>query len=348
MKHINEIGRGLLLATACVSCQTNAPGLCYGGGLVDLCTTSEESSGSPVDAPTDSPTAASSSSESGSPVTDASSGSQPDLTTGTTAAPEDSTSSETTAPPPTDETNGPMTGTCGSTKLLCEDFVYVADDELKPEDGWIPDIDIGTGRMHVVSPGLAFAGHPGSDVGHAVRLEEAIQEGPRRYHEELTDGKLFVAFTLNVDPGGPAYSRRLLGITTPGGRCGTVVVQSDRAIGGKGDHLALGLDVASGVDLEFTSAYTLSPNVTYTVVFEKDLVDAEMQLYLLESDTPIPDWPPTPLLPATYFCDPVSNGIALGNAAFGLEPFEVNADGLRTTLDGIRVAKAWSDLWLPE
>jgi hypothetical protein len=262
---------------------------------------------------------------------------------------DDSTTSGTTSVP--DDPIGepvPLPRGC-SPKLLCEDFDYPPGD-LENTYGWVPDKDVGGDVMQVVDPGVSFPGHPGDGVGYGLRLEKGAQEGPRRYLPVLSEGKMFVSFTINVEPSGPALSRQLLGITSAGieGRCGTLVVQSDRAIGGAGDNLAIGLDVTSNPDLESTSPYKMSPYLNYTVVYEKDITEGLMQVYLLEPNTPIPDWPPTPLLMAHYSCDPVSNGVALGNLAFGPGSLETTDDGLRATIDGIRVATSWEGLWTPE
>lgn len=80
-------------------------------------------------------------------------------------------------------------------QLLTEDFSYTAG-QLATANGWTAH-SAGVNPITVTSPGLSFAGHPGSGVGNAVTMANTGEDINRSF-TAVTAGSVYMSFLVNL------------------------------------------------------------------------------------------------------------------------------------------------------
>jgi hypothetical protein len=82
-------------------------------------------------------------------------------------------------------------------QLLTEDFTYTTG-QLLSANGWTAYSGAGTNALTVTSPGLTYAGHPGSGVGNAVTMTTSGEDANRPFSSAITTGTAYVSFMVNI------------------------------------------------------------------------------------------------------------------------------------------------------
>ncbi len=82
-------------------------------------------------------------------------------------------------------------------QLLTEDFNYSAG-TLLSANGWTAHSGAGTNAITVTSPGLTYAGHPGSGVGNAISMTTSGEDDNKTLSAPVTSGTAYASFMVNV------------------------------------------------------------------------------------------------------------------------------------------------------
>jgi hypothetical protein len=80
---------------------------------------------------------------------------------------------------------------------LTEDFSYTAG-TLLTANGWLAHSGAGTNAITVTSPGLTYAGHPGSGVGNAISMTTSGEDDNKLLSAPITSGSAYASFLVNV------------------------------------------------------------------------------------------------------------------------------------------------------
>ncbi|MFM7672274.1 MAG: beta strand repeat-containing protein [Bacteroidota bacterium] len=80
-------------------------------------------------------------------------------------------------------------------QLLTEDFTYTAG-QLLTANGWTAH-SAGVNPITVTTPGLSYAGHPGSGVGNGVTMANTGEDVNRAY-TAVTSGSVYMSFMVNL------------------------------------------------------------------------------------------------------------------------------------------------------
>ncbi|NOT51007.1 MAG: fibronectin type III domain-containing protein [Chitinophagaceae bacterium] len=81
-------------------------------------------------------------------------------------------------------------------QLLTENFSYTAG-QLLTANGWTAHSGAGTNAITVTSPGLTYAGHPGSGVGNGVTMTTSGEDDNKTF-TAVTSGTVYISFLVNV------------------------------------------------------------------------------------------------------------------------------------------------------
>jgi len=84
----------------------------------------------------------------------------------------------------------------GWSQLLTEDFNYTAGQAITA-NGWTAHSVGGTNAILVTTPGLTYAGHPGSGVGNAVTLQSSGEDDNKSF-TAVTTGSVYMSCMINL------------------------------------------------------------------------------------------------------------------------------------------------------
>ncbi|MBL0146850.1 MAG: hypothetical protein IPP48_15130 [Chitinophagaceae bacterium] len=82
-------------------------------------------------------------------------------------------------------------------QVLTENFSYTAGQPITA-NGWTAHNAAGTNAITVTSPGLTYAGHPGSGVGNAVTMTTTGEDDNKALSSAITTGSAYTSFLVNV------------------------------------------------------------------------------------------------------------------------------------------------------
>lgn len=220
-------------------------------------------------------------------------------------------------------------------------------------DGWVKVRAANDGiSMH--SPGLSFAGYPGSDVGNAVRLSFGAAEESDVYVNNLDEpqdadftGDFYVAYMLQIEsfPAKGQFNRPVL-LTDWNDNGGALwmtgpTIRNRAAADAAEDDVVFGLRY-EGAEFQ-DSGFVPEVGKTYLIVMKHSVTDTdftndndEASLFVFEGDIPATE-PATPDLlyenvPDKY----MAKGVAL---------LETNSQRGAYIVDGVKVAKSWEELF---
>ena len=219
-----------------------------------------------------------------------------------------------------------------SQTLLEEDFGYPSGDSLVSH-GWLAHLSAGTNSILVISPGLVYAGHPGSGSGNAARLYQT-GEDVNRTIAVPGDADIYVSFLVRVQDATTSSSEHFLHLNI-GTHVGRIFVKKS------GEQIAFGASKSSEAATFTDAVYAL--NTVYLVVLRYTHVSGNdndvVRLFVMDSGVPAAEPDPT-LGPIT---------------SVGTEPLGITAVALRQggsvvtdiVVDGIRVGTSWNEAGLP-
>ncbi len=159
----------------------------------------------------------------------------------------------------------------GQAQLATNDFDLPAG-SLLTANGWTAHSGAGTNALTVVSPGLGYAGFPGSGVGNSVGFVASGEDAHRIFAVQST-GSVYAAFMVrlteaSVDPSGGYFFH--LGPDPIGSLFRARVFAKKDA----GNNVAFGVSKAltGAADIAYTP-FTYSLNTTYLIVVKYTIVD---------------------------------------------------------------------------
>jgi hypothetical protein len=222
--------------------------------------------------------------------------------------------------------------------FFTEDFDYTAGDALT-DHGWTAHSGGTTNTILVTSPGLAYSGYQGSGIGNAATLTTSGQDVNQQFIP-LTSGAIYAAVMVNITSAQTGDYFFHFGISnTTSIFLGRVFVKN-----ASNGNLAFGLSKSS-------------TNTTVVPVYS-DSIYATGTTYLLILKY---QFNPGTLDDSVYlFINPAINGfepapnLAHGTLTTGTDPANIGGIYLRQgsaslaaslTLDGIRIATAWSEIF---
>jgi hypothetical protein len=219
-----------------------------------------------------------------------------------------------------------------SQTLLQDDFEYPADDSLTSH-GWSAHASAATNPINVVTPGLSYAGHPGSGVGNAARLFGSGQDVNHSI-TGTTNADVFVSFLVLVNDATTGSDEYFLHLST-GTHAGKVFVRKT------GGMIAFGLAKSSDAAIFTDAVYSLGTEYLIALQYSHVSGSANDTARLFIAESGIPAKESAPVL------GPITSS--------GSEPSEINALALRQGLsavpdivvDAIRVSTSWNDAGLP-
>ena len=89
-----------------------------------------------------------------------------------------------------------ISATTGFGQVLTEDFSYTAGTFITA-NGWTAHSGAGTNAITVTTPGLTYAGHPGSGVGNCVSMTTTGEDDNKTF-TAITSGSVYTSFLINV------------------------------------------------------------------------------------------------------------------------------------------------------
>jgi len=227
-----------------------------------------------------------------------------------------------------------------STTLLEENIDYAAG-QLLTDNGWtIHGTDI-PNPITVTMPGLTALRHPGSGIGNAIQINTG-QDVSKAYTAQ-TSGSVYYSAMINVSNANAAILSDYLMAFQP--NVGINTFNGRLFINPSGSGFKMGVVKSTdGSNSNNTSTTVFSLNTTYTVVVKYTIVagtlNDEIKLFVLNPLISIPLTEPTPeftYLETTKADPPGIGAILLKQGAAATASTE--------TIDGIRVATTWSDLF---
>jgi hypothetical protein len=230
------------------------------------------------------------------------------------------------AAPSSFNVSGTESGNAVSSLLLSENFDYTAGDLLTAH-GWSAHSGAGTQSITVTS-GLSYTGYPGSGIGGAALVDNNGEDVNKTFAAQ-TSGTIYFSALINVTTAVDGYFIHLgTGTSTFGSR----VFMKPSANAGK---------VNFGFAYQSTAAYAATPtdfdlNTTYLVIVKYDFDGGNGSLWVLPSGVPASE--------ATAGTAEVgSSGTKLTTIdAIYLRQYNASEN---ITVDGIRVAQTWADLF---
>ncbi|MEX2189075.1 MAG: T9SS type A sorting domain-containing protein [Bacteroidota bacterium] len=220
-----------------------------------------------------------------------------------------------------------------SQTILLEDFNHPAGDALTSH-GWSAHGSAGTNTVTIVSPGLTYAGHPGSGAGNAARLYSTGEDVGRPI-SNLSDTDVYVSFLVFIQDATTSLAEHFLHLNTAT-HVGRVYVRRESG------KIAFGVAKATEASSFTESVYSL--NTVYLIVLrythQTGSDNDAVRLFVFESGTPSSE-------PTGATLGPVTSA--------GSEPSGITAIALRQggstvsdiIVDGLRVGTSWDEAGLP-
>jgi len=231
-----------------------------------------------------------------------------------------------------------LTANIYSQVLLEDNFDYTAGN-LLTDHGWVAHSDAGIDPIMVVSPGLSFAGHPGSGIGNAAHINQfgGSGEDDHKLFTSVTSGAVYTSFMVKQDDNDADgyFFHYSSNPHTPGEERATVWLRTTIGTGAQfGLSFGTGLAIFPGLD--FTIGETYFFVLKYEIVSGND--NDEVSLYIFDESAP-----PTNTEPGTPYIGPRQ-----ANGTTEINPGSINLrQHLATksiTIDGILVSTTWSDV----
>lgn len=220
-------------------------------------------------------------------------------------------------------------------------------------DGWVK-VRAANNGISLHSPGLSFAGYPGSDVGNAVRLSFGAANESDVYVNNLDEpqgadftGDFYVAYMLQIESFAAKgqFNRPVL-LTDWNDNGGAnwmtgPTIRNRAAADAADDDMVFGLKYGGK---EFVDSNVV-PEIgkTYLIVMKHSVTDTdftndndEASLFVIEGEIPATE-PATPAL--------VYSNLPDGLKAKGVAILETNSQKGAYIVDGVKVAKSWEDLF---
>jgi len=219
--------------------------------------------------------------------------------------------------------------------LLEENFDYTEGD-LITDHGWVAHSDPGTDPIMVVSPGLSFAGHPGSGIGNAAHLNVGNGEDVHKLFTPVTSGAVYTSFMVKQDDNdadGYFFHYSSNPHVSDEERA-TVWVRTTFS----GTNAQFGLSFGTGLAVYPGLDWTIGE--TYFFVLKYEIFDGadndEVSLYIFDESSP-----PTSTEPGAPYIGPrVANGTTEINP--GSINLRQHIATKNITVDGILVSTTWA------
>ncbi len=211
-----------------------------------------------------------------------------------------------------------------------EDFAYPAGDNLTSH-GWVAHSAGGTNPITVNDGGLTFPAYPSSGIGNAALLFGNSEDDHRLFESQSADS-VYMAFMVNAADNPNGYFLHFGTNPYSFNYRGRIYLE------GTNPNLEFGLAFATESPVVTANNYSLS--TTYLVVLKYTIVagtdNDQVSLYVFDSAAP-------PTEPAVPTIGPITNG-GTSDIDPGAVSFRKYNTAQNVVVDGIRIAKMWSDV----
>jgi|GEM_PF-1106611 len=219
----------------------------------------------------------------------------------------------------------------GGSNFLIENFEYIAGTNLT-SNNWTAHSSAGLGPITVISPGLAYSGYSGSNIGNAAWLDSTGEDDNRTFDDGITADSLYVSFMVNVASGGaPTGYFFHLGPNPIGSTLNARVYAQDVS-----GSLKFGL--AKWTEAATYTSENYAYGTTYLLVlkykFNSSLTtDDLVSLFVFSSGIPSSE-------PASPTLGPLGSGYT-DATELGSVALRQYSAAMKITVDGIKIGDAW-------